>query len=116
MNNTDEGKVEAWTRWAVVIETADPQTTYTNLYYHFPHTERFAMGPVGLDTGCVKVVVEYTAKGANADDVKRRVASAAGVDKSAVMPRKIGHFFTGVPANADLCSAVGHVEAVAVNG
>jgi hypothetical protein len=94
-----------WTRWAVTVESSDPMATYATLWHNLKSSGRFCVRAFGVTDKEVRVVVEYTACGANSDDVKRKFV-AAGVERQAISTVKIASYDTDYTFNGDIRSAV----------
>jgi hypothetical protein len=99
------GKPMTWTRWAVTVESSDPMGTYAMLWRGLEPSERFRARAFGITDTEVRVVVEYTAAGANSDDIKRRFVGA-GVERRAVGTTKIASVDMGFACNDDLMMTV----------
>ena len=96
-----EDKRMTWTRWAVIVQSADPRATYDAIWRAQPFSARFHVRATGVMDGQVRLVAEYTAAGANSDDVKRRLASA-GVARGAISTVKIASIDRTYACNEDL--------------
>jgi hypothetical protein len=103
------GKPVTWTRWAVRIETPHPETTYAAIQWYLPRYKRFQVRAIGVTETQVKIVVEYTAAGANSDDIKRRLM-VTGISRESIETTKIGSLDTEWTCNADVLDVVNRVS------
>ena len=103
MNET--GKTMTWTRWAVKIDAQHPPGTYEYLVEHLKSIGRFEVVAIGCTETQVRAVVEYTAKGANSDDIKRRFTTH-GIPRGNVEAVKIASVETEWACNSDLMSVI----------
>lgn len=94
-----------WTRWKVTIDAQHPQGTYEYLSLHLASIGRFEVVAMGCTETQVRAVVEYTAKGANSDDIKRRFTTL-GIPRSNVEAVKVASVETDWRLNADLMAAI----------
>jgi hypothetical protein len=74
-----EPKALVWNRFRVVIPTSDPSVLFKRLDEGLPKTGSFAVTAIGPTAYDVRLVVEYTARGSNSHDVRKRI-KALGVD------------------------------------
>jgi hypothetical protein len=105
---SDDGKPMTWTRYTVRVVAQDPAATYYAIKEHVPEGARFKIRSMGVTESEVRLVAEYTAAGANGDDVKRRLM-AAGIDRSRMTVSKVASVETDWAFNADLVDAVTRV-------
>lgn len=100
-----KAKVPVWTRWAVTVQSVNPTATHDLIAAGLVESDRFVLRSMGPSATSVWLVVEYTARGANGDDIKRRIEKA-GVARSAITARKIATVEAELRCNADVIALV----------
>lgn len=99
-------KQKTWARFAVTIEAEYPSTTYAMLMSQLPMAGHFRMTAIGYVETQIRLVVEYTARGANGDDVKKRLVNL-GIDRRLIGVTKAASFNVDAKFNDDLVRYVG---------
>jgi hypothetical protein len=96
-----EDKRMTWTRWAVIVQANDPRAIHDTIWRAQLSSDRFHIRDTGVMDGEVRLVVEYTAAGANSDDVKRRLGKA-GIPRHLITTVKIASIDRTYACNEDL--------------
>ena len=102
-------KAMTWTRWAVKIDAQHPPGTYAMLQEFLSDGPRFKVVAMGYTETQVRAVVEYTAKGANSDDIKRRFTQY-GIPRHNVETINVASVETEWMFNADLMALIDQTE------
>jgi hypothetical protein len=88
-----------------MIAAANPRDTYDHLSVAVCDSARFKQRAMGITEHEVRAVVEYTAAGANADDIKRKFTHA-GIMREDIEVMKIASIETMWEVNSDLLDVI----------
>ncbi len=96
-----EQKPLVWCRFKVIVPTARPSELSETLDKGLPKVGSFAVIAIGPTDQDVRLVVEYTARGSNGHDVRKRIARF-GVDQHVIDIEKVASVDVEFVKNDDL--------------
>lgn len=106
---TGPGKPMLWTRWIALIQSEDPTRLAEDLQRYMREGERFHVASVSVVDGAVRMVAEYQARGANRNDIQRRL-SQLSIDPAVVSIRQSVALDLCDPTNHDAARALGLLD------